>query len=153
MAEIDTLLGQIVPAVEAAVGAYGVGVLTRAEDEAAGATVRLGQRLLARILHRGTNTASVEAAVTDLAGRGEDPDVLATLRWQIKKVLRDDPQFADELSATLPERPAVQATGTRSAAVGRDNNGIISIGEGATNILAGERRAGSEGVGARGAHS
>ncbi|GGU75109.1 hypothetical protein GCM10010211_46360 [Streptomyces albospinus] len=135
MVEIDTVLGQVVPAVEAAVGAYGVGVLTRAEDEAAGATVRLGQRLLARILHRGTDTASIEAAVTDLAESSEDPDVLNALRWQIKKVLRDDPQFAEELSATLPERPAVQASGKGSVAVGRDNNGIISTGEGARNIL------------------
>ncbi|MDF3300179.1 hypothetical protein [Streptomyces tropicalis] len=135
MAEIDILLGQIMPVVEAAAGAYGVGVLTRAEDEAAGATVRLGQRLLARILHRDTNTASIEAAVTDLAESSEDPDVLSALRWQIKKVLRDDPQLAGELSAMLTERPAVQATGTRSVAVGRDNTGIISTGEGARNNL------------------
>ncbi|MYT34350.1 MULTISPECIES: hypothetical protein [unclassified Streptomyces] len=133
MTEIDTLLGQVMPAGEAAVGAYGVGVLTRTEDEAAGATVRLGQRLPARILHRGTDAVSVEVGVTDLAGRGEDPDVRAALRRQIKRALRDDPQFADELSAMLPERPAPQATGARSVSV-TDNTGIISVGDGATNI-------------------
>lgn len=149
MADIDTLLGQVVPAVEAAVGAYGVGVLTRAEDEAAGETVRLGQRLLARILHRGANTASVEAAVIDLAGTDEDPDALAALRLQIKKALRGDPQFAAELSAILPERPAAQATGTRSVAVGGNNEGNISTGDGAMMILAGERRTESAADGSR----
>ncbi|SHN33330.1 hypothetical protein SAMN05216268_1392 [Streptomyces yunnanensis] len=134
LAEIDTLLDQIMPAVEAAAGAYGVGVLTRAEDEAAGATVRLGQRLLARILQRGTDAASVEATVTDLAGRGEDPDARAALRRQIERALRDDPRFAGELSAMLPERPAAQGTGARSVSV-TDNTGIISTGDGATNTL------------------
>jgi hypothetical protein len=152
LADIDTLLGQIVPAVEAAVGAYGVGVLTRVEDEAAGETVRLGHRLLARILHRGANAASVQAAVIDLAGTDEDPDALAALRLQIKKALRDDPQFAAELSAILPERPAVQATGTRSVAVGGNSEGIISTGDGAAIIFAGERRTGPAGDDSRRAH-
>ncbi|MGW7252654.1 hypothetical protein [Streptomyces sp. NPDC054834] len=152
MVDVDTLLRQIVPAVEAAVGAYGVGVLTRAEDEAAGETVRLGQRLLAHILRRGANAASVEAAVTDLAGTNEDPDALAALRLQIKKALRDDPLFAAELSAILPERPAVQATGTRSVAIGGDNEGIVSTGDGAKIISDGKRRTGSAGDNSHRAH-
>lgn len=61
----------MVLAIGSAVAAYGVGVLSRAEDEAAGATVRLGQRLLARILHRASDPASVQAAVTDLAAGPE----------------------------------------------------------------------------------
>ncbi|MGW1835214.1 hypothetical protein [Streptomyces sp. NPDC002067] len=128
MTEIDTLLGHVVPAVEAAVGAYGVGVLTRAEDEAAGATVRLGQRLLARILHRDTDTGSVKGAVTDLAGRGEDPNAQAALREQIGKALRDNPKFADELSRMLPKPPDTQVPGARSVSV-TDNAGIISMGD------------------------
>ncbi|MFE3776405.1 hypothetical protein [Streptomyces sp. NPDC059122] len=139
MAEIDTLLGQIMPAVEAAAGAYGVGVLTRAEDEAAGATVRLGQRLLARILHRGPDSAPVEATVTSLADAGADQDILdlrrAELRIALRDALRDSPSLADELSVLLPERPAVQASGERGVAVAGNNSGIISTGDGAHNTL------------------
>ena len=72
MLEIDALLDQIVPAAEAAVVAYGVSVLTRAQDETAGATVRLGQRLLARILNRGADADPVRATVTSLADAGAD---------------------------------------------------------------------------------
>ncbi|RXS81145.1 hypothetical protein EST92_16430 [Streptomyces sp. TM32] len=125
------------PAVEAAAGAYGVGVLTRAEDEAAEATVRLGQRLLARILHRGPDSASVEATVTSLADAGADQDILALrraeLRIALRDALRDSPSLADELSALLPERPTVQASGERSVAVGGNNSGVISTGDGAQN--------------------
>ncbi|MFJ2785960.1 MULTISPECIES: hypothetical protein [unclassified Streptomyces] len=46
MFEIEILLSQAVPAVSAAVSAYRATVLTRAEDEAVDATVRLGRRLL-----------------------------------------------------------------------------------------------------------
>ncbi|MFD8567660.1 hypothetical protein [Streptomyces sp. NPDC059639] len=145
MVDVDSLLGQIVPSVEAAVGAYGVAVLTRAEDTAAGETVRLGQRLLARILRRGAGTASIEAAVTDLAEAAEDPDALAALRHQIKKALRDDPQFAAELSAMLPGSPGVQASGPRAVAVGGDNSGIISTGDGARIVSGGVPRTGSTG--------
>jgi hypothetical protein len=134
MPESDVLLGQIVPAVGAAVGAYGVGVLTRTEDGAAEATVRLGQRLLALILHRTADPVPVRAAVTDLAQAEDDPDALASLRLQIKKALAGDPQLAAELAALLPERPAAQASGARGIAIGGDNSGILSTGDGATNI-------------------
>ncbi|MFK0295105.1 hypothetical protein ACIQU6_32180 [Streptomyces sp. NPDC090442] len=68
MAEIDTLLGRILPAVEAAAGAYGVGMLARAESEATRATVRSEQRPLAPTLHRGTDAHSVSASATGNAG-------------------------------------------------------------------------------------
>jgi hypothetical protein len=152
MTDIDALLGQIVPAVEAAVGAYGVGVLTRVEDQAADETVRLGQRLLARILRRDASAAPVEAAVVDLAESGEDEDAQGALRLQIRKALRDDPQFAAELSAMLPERPAVWAGGKGSVAVGGNNQGNISTGDGATILTVGEPRTGPEGHGSRHAH-
>ncbi|MEU4497911.1 hypothetical protein AB0F96_31925, partial [Streptomyces sp. NPDC023998] len=93
MLEIDALLDQIMPAAEAAVVAYGVSVLTRAEDEAAGATVRLGQRLLARILNRGVDADvdPVRATVTSLAyaDAGADRDMLALRRAELRIVLRE----------------------------------------------------------------
>ncbi|MBT2391773.1 hypothetical protein J7E87_20630 [Streptomyces sp. ISL-1] len=141
MLEIDTLLDQIVPAAEAAVVAYGVSVLTRAQDETAGATVRLGQRLLARILNRGADADAdpVRVTVTSLADAGADRDMLALrraeLRIALREVLRDSPGLADELSAMLPERPAVQADAERSVALAGNNSGIISTGDGAKNTL------------------
>lgn len=152
---VDALLGQIVPAVEAAVGAYGVSVLTQAEDLAAGETVRLGQRLLARILNRGTDAASVEAAVSDLAEPGEDRDARdaqAALRFQIEKALREDPGFAAELSAMLPQRPTVQATGQGSVAVGGSIVGPVITGNNATFVALGEPHTGSGGESSRRAH-
>ncbi|MFJ3306662.1 hypothetical protein ACIPSA_26775 [Streptomyces sp. NPDC086549] len=139
MPEIDALLDQIVPAAEAAVAAYGVSVLTRAQDETAGATVRLGQRLLARILHRGADPDPVRAGLTGLAGAGTDRDVLALrraeLRIALRDALRDSPGLADQLAELLPEPPAVQAGGERSVALAGNNSGIISTGDGAKNTL------------------
>ncbi|MFC4497639.1 hypothetical protein ACFPA8_26265 [Streptomyces ovatisporus] len=134
MSDINSLLSHAVPAVGAAVSAYGAGVLTRAEDEAAMATVRLGQRLLDRILRRTPDPAPIEAAVTDLAETGEDSDALAALRFQIRKALLADPSLMAEVAALLPERPEARAEGERSVAVAGDMAGIVSTGDGATNV-------------------
>ncbi|MFE0374274.1 hypothetical protein ACFW1M_01570 [Streptomyces inhibens] len=137
MSDINSLVGQIVPAVGAAVGAYGVNVLSRAEDQAADATVRLGQRLLDRILRRTPDRAPIEAAVTDLATTDGDPDALAALRLQIRGALAADPSLVTELAelaALLPEQPAAQADGTRGVAVTGNVPGIVSTGDAAINI-------------------
>ncbi|WP_327710261.1 hypothetical protein OG912_18090 [Streptomyces sp. NBC_00464] len=156
MPEIDALLGQIVPAVQAAVSAYGVGVLARVEDrvvdQAAGETARLGQRLLDRILRRDTDTAQVGTAVADLVEAAGDPDAEGALRLQIRKVLQGDRSLAAELASMLPAGPVVRAGGERSVAVGRDNQGIISTGDGARNFMASEPRTAPEGHGPRRAH-
>ncbi|MFE4519703.1 hypothetical protein ACFRMQ_36650 [Kitasatospora sp. NPDC056783] len=131
MLEMDALLGQVVPAVSAAVGAYGTGVLDRAEDEAADATIRLGQRLLNRILRRSPQHEPVVAAVTDLAESADDPDTLVVLRRQLRRLLTNDTALARELAALLP---TVDASGERSIAVGGANSGIVSSGDDAVNI-------------------
>ncbi|WP_369359986.1 hypothetical protein [Streptomyces sp. cg2] len=132
--DINSLLGEVVPAIGAAVGAYGVAVLNRAEEQAADATVHLGQRLLDRILHRTPDATPIEGAVTDLAGAVDDPDALAALRFQIRRVLAADPALATELAALLPEEPAVPGGGPRSVTVGGDVSGIVSTGDDAVNI-------------------
>ncbi|WP_062214465.1 hypothetical protein [Streptomyces sp. NBRC 109706] len=81
--DLNTLIGQIAPAVGAAVSAHGVGVLSQAEDEAASASVRLGQRVLVRIPSRATDPAPVRDAVANLATAAGDPDALASLRWHL----------------------------------------------------------------------
>ncbi len=134
MSEIETLLSQAVPAVSAAVSAYGAAVLTRAEDEAAGATVRLGQRLLERLRRNNPDRPALDAAVTDLAEANDDPDAVAALRLRIRHALRDSPQLHAELAALLPV-PRAETSGERTVAVAGDMTGIVSTGDGATNIV------------------
>ncbi|MFE7268854.1 hypothetical protein ACFU9B_44295 [Streptomyces sp. NPDC057592] len=134
MSEIEILLSQAVPAVSAAVGAYGAAVLTRAEDEAASATVRLGQRLLERLRRNNPDRPALDAAVTDLAEADDDPDAVAALRLRIRHALRDSPQLCAELAALLPV-PRVETSGERTVAVGGDVTGIVSTGDGATNVV------------------
>ena len=145
MIEINALLDQIAPAAEAAVVAYGVSVLTRAQEESAAATVRLGQRLLGRILNRGADTDPdsdpVRATVVRLADAGGDRDVLALRRAEfriaLRTALRNSPDLVEEISDLLsqPPPPAVQADGERGVAVVGNNSGIISTGDGAKNTL------------------
>lgn len=113
--EIEALVGQVVPAIGSAVAAYGTGVLTRAENEAAEASVRLGQRLLARILRRTSDPAPVEAAVADLAAVPGDGDALGALRLQIRKALAGDTELVAELAALLSAR--AEASGEHATAV------------------------------------
>jgi thioredoxin-like negative regulator of GroEL len=129
--DVDVVAGQVVPYVGAAVAVYGAGVLTRAEDAAADGTVRLGQRLLAGLLGRVAHRGRIEQAVTDLAGSPSDPDFRIALLAQVKLALRQDEALAVELAALLPPAPAA---GERSVAVGGDNHGILSTGDGATNV-------------------
>src|SRR5690348_2060604 len=113
VSEVDVILSQIVPAIGAAVGAYGTGVLTRAETAAADATVSLGRRILAKILHRTPQHAPLEAAVTDLAADGQNPDAVAALRLQLRKILTQDAQLMAELAGMLPPARQASATGER----------------------------------------
>ncbi|WP_405814202.1 hypothetical protein OG241_06420 [Streptomyces sp. NBC_01390] len=130
MPDIDVFVAQALPAISAAVSAYGVGVLTRAEGQAMDATVQWGRQLLTRLFNRsGDRQARVEAAVADLAETGGDPDSLAALRLQLRQVLAQDPQLMAELVQMMPP----PTSHTRSVDVG-GNYGIVSTGDGATNI-------------------
>lgn len=134
MSDIEVMLGQIVPAAGAAVAVYGAAVLRRVEDEAAGATVRLGQRLLARIRGGAADPAAIDGAVTDLAADPYDPDALAALRLQIRRALAADPALVDEIAALLPAPGHAQSSGAGSVAVSGNVSGIVSTGDGAMNI-------------------
>lgn len=133
--DIEVLASQVGPLVSAAVAAYGTAALTKAEDAAATETVKLGQRLLSRLLKRKSAAPGISGAVTDLAGALKDPDFQAALRAQIKKALRQDPDLAEELTELLPDadRIAVKAS-ERAIAVGGNSNGINSTGDNAVNI-------------------
>lgn len=124
------MMGQVVPAISAAVGAYGVGVLTRAQDAAADATVNLGRRILAWLWRHASERGRLEAAVTDLAAAGgQDPDAVAALRLQVRRILAQDPELVSELAGMLPPAPQAGATGTRSVAIAGNNSAPITTGD------------------------
>ncbi|GAA4053848.1 hypothetical protein [Streptomyces shaanxiensis] len=133
--ELELLLAQTVPAISAAVSLYGADVLRRAEDVAASGTAHLGQRLLARLTgSRPQDTDGVARAVTDLAERRGGEDEQAALRVELRKLLRDDEDLRRELALLLPQNAAYSASGDRAVAV-RHNEGIISTGDGAHNVI------------------
>jgi hypothetical protein len=129
VAEVDVLVGQVVPAIGAAVGAYGAGVLTRVEDTAADATVSLGQRVLAWLLRHALRRAPLEEAVADLAGGGQNPDALAALRLQVRKILTANPELLTELAGMLLPAPQATASGPRSVAIAGDNTASVTTGD------------------------
>ena len=130
--EVDDVARQVLPLVEAAVHAYGPAVLTRAEDASAAATVRLGQRVLGRLLHRSSDRGAVEAAVDRIAAVPGDADSGAYLLAQFAELLRHDERLLSEVAALRSEP---RASGRGSVAIGGTNTGIVSTGDGATNNL------------------
>ncbi|WP_371598562.1 hypothetical protein [Streptomyces sp. NBC_00564] len=120
-AEIVQLVGQAGPYLTTAVGAYGVAVLTRAEDAAVDATANLGRRMLQAVWRRrdAQGRAELEAAVQDTAEAPGDEDAEAALRQQVKRALREDAELLAELARMLPaggETVNVTASGERSIA-------------------------------------
>jgi hypothetical protein len=128
VSEVDVLVGQVVPVIGAAVGAYGAGVLTRVEQGTADATVGLGQKVLARLLHHAARPAPLEQAVVDLAADVQDPDALAALRLQVRKILADSPELVTRLAGMLPPAPQATASGAGSVAIGGNNTGSVTTG-------------------------
>ncbi|MFJ2417491.1 MULTISPECIES: hypothetical protein [Streptomyces] len=127
-----SLVDAVMPGVTAAVAAYGANVLVHAEDAAAIETVRLGQRLLARLRRNEDVQPRIDVAVQDLTSALDDEDFLGALRAQIKKALVEDADLASDLKKLLTESPVTtQAMGTRSVAV-THNDGVISTGDNAT---------------------
>jgi hypothetical protein len=134
LVDIDVLTGQIGPLVTAAVAKWGETALTKAEETAATESVKLGQRLLSRLFSRAKVKEPVTSAVADLAAAIDDPDFQAALRAQIKKVLREDDDLAAELAEMLAAEGGSVTASERGIAIGGDNSGIASSGDGAVNI-------------------
>ncbi|WP_327729243.1 hypothetical protein OG250_25025 [Streptomyces sp. NBC_00487] len=120
--EVVQLVEQASPYLTAAVGAYGVAVLTRAQDVAADATVGLGQRILQLVWQRGDEAgrAELERVVDEAADEQDDTYSTAVLSRLLRRALQDDPALREELSALLPAPAAgtvtITASGERSIA-------------------------------------
>lgn len=138
------LLDAVMASIWAALGAVGHKALTDAEDEAANESVKLGRRLLARLLRRGGSKdparPQLEAAVGVAADNPQDEDFRLALRGQVKMALTgkdgvDDPMLAADLAHLLDAAGIqVSAGDARSVAVGH-NEGIISTGDHASNTI------------------
>jgi hypothetical protein len=128
-----SLISAAVTAVAAAAGAFGQGVLTAAENQAADGTVRLGLRLLSRLRRSKVHGTAVESAVADVARHPGDPDFTAALRAQVRNAVEAEPDLAADL-AELLKSAGVQASaiGHRSVAA-PGNEGIVSTGDNAVN--------------------
>ncbi|RLV08139.1 hypothetical protein CTZ27_04710 [Streptomyces griseocarneus] len=117
--EIVTVMEQVGPYLTAALGAYGAGVLVRAEDAAVDATANAGRRILRAVWRRRVpeERAALEAAVQDAVAEPGDEDAAGALRQQIKRALREDAELLGELSALVAAGTVtVTASGERSIA-------------------------------------
>ncbi|MFI0506924.1 hypothetical protein ACH3WN_29415 [Streptomyces albogriseolus] len=133
--EIVQAVDQMGPYVAAALAAYGVNVLSRAEDAAADATVNAGRQVLLKVWNRisPTRRAMLQQAVEDAVTTGPAAaDGAAALRMQLRHAMIEDPQLVEELRNLLASAPrTVTASGERSVAVGGDNIGVVSTADGA----------------------
>jgi hypothetical protein len=114
--EIVQLVEHMGPYLSTAMGVYGAGVLTRAENAAADATANLGRRILQAVWQRRAEPGRMEllAAVQDAADDSGDPDAAAALRQQIKRALREDTTLRDELAHILSTSRSVSVNVTAS---------------------------------------
>lgn len=132
--EVVQWVAQAGPAVSAAVGAYGVAVLTRAQDAAADATVSMGQRIVQTVWRRGDDSerAELERAVSEHAEDPDDPDTAVGLRATLKRALRDDAELRDELAELfpLPSAGMVNVTASGERSIAAQNIGTAITGDG-----------------------
>ena len=133
---------QIAHAAAAAIGAfvaaYGRAVLTKTEDQAADGTVRLGGRILASLRRKDRARPALDVAIQDLVNNPGDGDALAALRLQIRNLLADDPGLARQVRGMLGDDANPGAHNSHISV--RQNDGIISTGSGAVNMVNGNGR-------------
>ncbi|MEU5666746.1 hypothetical protein [Streptomyces longwoodensis] len=135
-AEIGELVEQAGPYLTTALGAYGAGVLGRAESAAVDATANVGRRILYAEWRRRSaqSQTELEAAVRDAAEDPNDADAAAALRQQIKRALRDDEELLQELARLLPAPRGASVTVTASGerAIAAQRIGTAITGDNAT---------------------
>ncbi|MBZ6258931.1 hypothetical protein KVH22_25790 [Streptomyces olivaceus] len=133
-AEIVQFLEQAGPYLSAALGAYGAGILARAEDAAVGATANAGRSILHAVWRRRSPSGrqELEAAVREAAEEPEDADTAAALRQQIKRTLRENPQLLAELAAQLPAAGAVTITASGERSIAAQTIGTAVTGDNTT---------------------
>jgi hypothetical protein len=99
--DVATLVADATPYVTAAVGAYGGAVLAKVRDDAADATVGVGQRLLQRVFGRRTAGEPLPAPLAALAADPGDADALGLARWAMRQALEADAAMLEEVKSML----------------------------------------------------
>jgi hypothetical protein len=119
----------ITSALTACVGAYGHALFSKAEDQAADKTIRLGQQLWITLRgHKATKDGFV-GTLNNLADNFDDPEAKAKLRLQVLAALSNYPDLARQLSEIVR-----QSLSNVSVQV-QHNTGIISTGQRASNRI------------------
>ncbi|MFI6993274.1 hypothetical protein [Nonomuraea wenchangensis] len=91
----------VMPFATLAIGAYGVSVLARTSESAAGTSVALGTRVLQRVFGRGdAHTRGLIERVAGATGDGTE-----ALRSALVAAFRDDPILGPEVAAMLLRAP------------------------------------------------
>jgi hypothetical protein len=127
--DVVAVAAAAVPSVVAAVAAYGSSVLSKVEESSADATVRLGGRLLQRVLRRRESAPAVEQAVSELAEAPSDAERVTVLRAELRRALQADPQLAADVE-TMLKQGGVSITVSGDRAVGMHTNyGIVQTGD------------------------
>lgn len=132
--DVAQLAGEVTPYVTAAVGAYGTAVFTKAEDEAATASVNLGRRILQRLFRRGEDdsTARLESAIAELAEAMDDEGARDILAIRIRQLLATDDELVADVEEMMTEAGVtVTASGKRSIAA-QTISGIAQTGDNAS---------------------
>ncbi|MEZ0395412.1 MAG: hypothetical protein ABWK53_03130 [Anaerolineales bacterium] len=84
-----------------------------------------------KIRHKAKAKPALQEALTDAQSTPTDPDALAALRQQLKKLLQEDPALLAEATRLLASAPSggktVNASGNRSVAIGGDVSGSVII--------------------------
>lgn len=105
--DAGSLAGAVLPYLTATVAAYGHAVVDRvtssADDAVDDRSVRLGRRLLGRLLTSG-RTEQVREAVAELGEHPEDDSGADLLRAQVRKALTDDAQLHQDITDILAEQ-------------------------------------------------
>jgi hypothetical protein len=133
--EATQLAHDLTPHAITAIEAYGVAVLTRAQDDAADSTVTFGRRLLRRLTGRDDPDAAASedqvalaGAIRDVAEAPQDGELATVLRAYIRRLLQSDPDLAGDIGGwPRPAAPAsvtITTSGERSPAVYTNYGGI-----------------------------
>ncbi|MGB9777322.1 MAG: hypothetical protein ACPLYD_14800 [Anaerolineae bacterium] len=88
------------------------------------------KRLAESIQRKAETKPALQEALTDAQSAPNDPDALAALRRQLKKLLQEDAELAAEAARLLRDvRPgtAVIASGDRAVAIGGNASGNIIL--------------------------
>lgn len=99
---------------------------------------KTAQNLWTKLRPEVEGESSAAAAAKDLASEPDDPDAEAALRRQLKKLLRADPELAEQVAALLPRAGATVVGGKVAAlhvAVGRDVRGDVIVVNGAAGPM------------------